>query len=422
MSALKIDSMFFHIPLFERLFSVICANAFSMSPFSLSKIAHIFFKPGFLRRRWNKSVKQRYPNIVAQSVFEADNPKAITVNNKPIVKPRETVSSPKQSMWRKMVLILNIHFGYYYYYYSSMTNFMVDEGIKFKPDIIHANDLDTLWAGWQIKKKTGAKLIYDAHEIWTEQGLSFPKLINYLFKVIEKYLFRKIDHFITINESIAKVLDATYHFQKNLKQTIIYNCPRYQKCEFRHHNPEKIVALYQGRYGPNRGLEQIATAAKYLNPGIEIHFRGSEDEKILGKLKKIAKNINRKNVIFHPPVEMKDLVNYAKTADIGLIAYLPVHIDNELCMPNKVFEYMMAGLALAVSDLPELRRLVKEYNHGTTFNPYDPKDIAKKINQLAKNNLFRLRQNSLKAAKICNWENEEIKLKKIYKSLIDEPS
>ena len=139
---------------------------------------------------------------------------------------------------------------------------------------------------------------------------------------------------------------------------------------------DKIIALYQGRYSPNRGLEQIVESAQYLDPNIELHFRGLGDEKLLADLKQIARRIGRSNVKFPPPVEMNDLVESAQTADIGLIAYLPVHIDNELCMPNKVFEYMMAGLALATSDLPELRRLIKTYHNGSTFNPYQPKNIA----------------------------------------------
>lgn len=310
----------------------------------------------------------------------------------------------------------------FYDYYKTMNQFFIQKGEEFKPDIIHANDLDTLWAGWQIKKKTGAKLIYDAHEIWTDQGLQLPSFVLRLYKVLEKYLFRRIDYFLTVNDSIAQELDKRYHFQKKVPQEVIYNYPQTQKISSFNQKRlnQKIQILYQGRYSFDRGLEQIIEASKFLSSKAEIHFRGVGNEEFQERLKNIVrKNRLEKKVKFLSPVPMNNLIQSAQTADIGIIAYIPTNINNYLCLPNKLFEYMMAGLALAVSDSPELKKIIQCQDNGIVFNPRKPKDIANKLNKLIDNQekLKSMKANSLKAAQFYTWENEEKKLIKIYRKL-----
>jgi len=376
---------------------------------------------------WNKIIKVRRRQL-ASSVLSKPAVPVSSSRIEPQIQELHQDSDASQdkfsfkSILIKTISLLNIY-KFYKHYYSSLNQYLIEEGCKFKPDIVHANDLDTLWAGWQIKKKTGAKLVYDAHEIWTEQGLPYPKLINWLFKKMEKFLIGKVDHFITVNQSLSDELEKMYHFPKSTPKSIIYNCPRLIVTEPTKHDRKTIIALYQGRYSVNRGLEEIAQAGQYLNPNIEIHFRGLGDEKVLKNLKLIAQNSGRRNVKFFDPVEMDLLIEEAKTADIGLVAYIPSNINNKLCLPNKVYEYMMAGLALALSDLPELKRIVKAFHNGSTFNPYKPKDIAKQINALAnRSKLNQMKLKSLAAAKVCNWEVEEKKLIKIYESLYAQKS
>jgi len=124
-------------------------------------------------------------------------------------------------------------------------------------------------------------------------------------------------------------------------------------------------------------------------------------------------------VSFASPVPMTDLVRAASEAEIGVIPYIPVCLNNRFCLPNKIFEYMMAGLALAGSDLPELRRIILGYNLGGVFNPEEPQDIARALNELLADDagLETMRRNALDASKtVFNWDIEGQKLLRLYDS------
>lgn len=310
-------------------------------------------------------------------------------------------------------------------YYTAMTYQLSQEAIKLQPDIVYANDLDSLWAGYLVKKKTEAKLIFDAHEFWLDMGLQVPRAMVWAFKMSEKFLLGKIDGYVTVNEPIIKKTESYYNHHFKVPAIVVYNCPYYQPVNIKKKNyktNKKVQILYQGRYALHRGLEQLIEAVKYLPLNAELCFRAIKDPPIEKILKEIT-NQNKLNnrVKFLPAVPMKKMVQSAQGFDIGVIAYIPVHADNELCTPNKLFEYMMAGLALAVSDLPVLRYIVKKYKNGVMFNPRDPKSIAKALNYLISHQekLRQMQKNSLKAAKdpFC-WEKQQEKLLKLYKSLI----
>lgn len=306
-------------------------------------------------------------------------------------------------------------------YYASMTIALANKGIELGPDIVHANDLDSLWAGYLIKKRTGAKLVYDAHEFWLDMGLKVPKPFILAFKLSEKYLLKKIDGFVTVNQPILEKVEKFYLYKFQIPTQVVYNCPNYEKVFFQSPNIKKIKILYQGRYAVNRGLEELAESARYLGENVEISFRAIHDPFIEEKLNKIIKEFKlEKKVKLLDPVPMQKMVQSAKSFDIGVIAYVPVHIDNELCTPNKLFEYMMAGLALTVSDLPVLKYIVSKYKNGIVFDPRDPKSIARALNNLISNpeKLAQMKKNSLEAAQDLNWGKEQGKLNNLYQSII----
>lgn len=115
-------------------------------------------------------------------------------------------------------------------------------------------------------------------------------------------------------------------------------------------------------------------------------------------------------VAFDPPVPMTELVTAASAFDVGLFA-LPDHsLQNVYVLPNKFFEYTMAGLALCVSDLPEMRRLLDAHDLGTVFSGLSPEAIAQAIHRLDRAAIDRFKRNALVAARELNWEVEGARL------------
>lgn len=343
--------------------------------------------------------------------------------NQPLEKKSSMVSGneiiqKKQKMPNFLVLVLKAIF-----YYYSLNKLMIREALTFEPDIVHAHDLDTLLAGYLIKKQTGAKLVYDSHEIWTKQGMPIPKIFIWCMSLLEKKLIKKVDALISVNESIINELEKMYSPVK-IPKIVIYNCPKITKT-YPKKSSKTIKVIYQGRFAPNRGLENLVLAVRYFQPNIKLYFRCTGEEDVKNNITKLIEKYHLcDKIILLEPVEMDQMVEGCQFADIGVIPYLPTNRNNQLATPNKLYEYSMAGLAIACSDLIELKKFVKSYQNGLLFNPQEPKSIAKIINQLArdKKTLKEMKKNSLIAAKEYNWENQSQKLNQLYRSLLEKES
>ena len=289
-------------------------------------------------------------------------------------------------------------------------------------DIYHAHDLNTLPVAFLAKRRFGGKIIYDSHELYTEiSTLSFFE--RYFAFLGEKFIIGQADAVITVNESIANELEQRYGI---CKPTVIMNCPfkkenlSQSKILSQVLNLDKNIKiiLYQGGFSPYRGLENLILATRYFLSEYILVLMG------WGKLEKKLKALVRKShlsnkVYFLNPVPQDVLLEYTASAHIGVIPYQYVNLNNYYTTPNKLFEYINAGIPVVGSNFPELKRIIEGYNIGCTFNPEDPKDIARAICEVLKDpeKYEQMRRNSREAAEIFNWENESKKLLALYRGL-----
>lgn len=303
---------------------------------------------------------------------------------------------------------------------SQSENF-VRTGLSKGPDIVCSNDLDTLHEGVEICRKTGALLVYDSHELWVEIDPAWSTLIKSYVRRREAKLIREADAVMTVNNSLANELSRRYGITKPF---VVMNCqpstmvlrPLVNEIE----EKRDYSILYHGYFSQNRGLDRLVLAAKYLKTG-RIVMRGYGPFESTLK-EKVEKNQLQDKVIFEPPVKLDDVIRLANKADIGVVQFTPTCLNNYYVSPNKLFEYMAAGLAICASDLPEMRKVLRKYRCGLLFNPYDPKDIAEKINSLTGDLklLTEMKNNSINAVlNECNWENESKKLVDAYKRLAE---
>lgn len=289
--------------------------------------------------------------------------------------------------------------------------------LKSKADIYYANDLDTLPASFLLSRIYKAKLIYDVHELYAEQfgnySIQYTKFLIWL----ESIFINKADKVITVNDSISDILSQRHQIER---PTVILNCPMYIDIQKYRRNARnhKVKIIYQGIYNPERGLEELILSAKHIENGL-LFFRGYGT--LDARLRRlVTKNGLEEKVFFLEPVRMQDLVISLQDMDVGVGAFKNLALNSYYCLPNKIFEYMMAGLTLAVSDLPELRKITEQCGNGVLFDPNNPVDIAEKINSLTNHpeELERMKANSLKWAKVYNWEGQSQKLQNICNDLL----
>jgi glycosyltransferase involved in cell wall biosynthesis len=287
-----------------------------------------------------------------------------------------------------------------------------------KSDILHCNDLNALPVGVVIKKffNKKAKIVYDAHEYETEtNGLSGLK--QKVVRLIEKRLIKHTDAVITVSNLIAEEYVRLYGIKK---PALVLNTPVYKTVEkknlFREEfgiKKEQKIFLYQGALNSGRGLETLLEAFKELKSNSVIIFMGYG---VLAPL--IAQSAKEsENIYFHEAVSPEVVLDYTSSADFGISTIEDSCLSYRYCLPNKMFEYMMVGIPLLVSPLPEMKKVVEEYNVGVVLEENSVDGVKKSVEEAMTLDVKTLENNLEVAKTIYNWQEQEKVLLKVYNEL-----
>jgi glycosyltransferase involved in cell wall biosynthesis len=290
-------------------------------------------------------------------------------------------------------------------------------------DVYHAHDLVTLPVAWAARARRGGAVVYDAHELFTELSRLDP-VSRAGFRVLETLLIGRADCVITVNDSIAAELSRRYGVAT---PRVLRNCPRtfgLRPDSSRSSLRERArlpagtpIVLYQGLYMPHRGLENLVRAASGFRRA-HLVFMGWGP--LLDNLKAVAVSEGLTDrVTFIDPVPMGELLAVTSGADVGVIPYRNVGLNNFFTSPNKLFEYCAAGVPVAASRFPELVKVVEGLQVGRTFDPDDPASIAAAVSAIVDDPVeqARFRDNAGRAAASFSWEREVEALHAVYDSL-----
>lgn len=327
-------------------------------------------------------------------------------------------------VWRKVMSVavsfapfLNFFTGFYWSAFSAAK--------RDKADIYHAHDLNTLPAAWFAKKRLGGKLVYDSHELYVERN-TIQKPSEFAKKstaMLESFLLKSVDETITVNQSIAEELKNRYSIKM---PAIVMNTPAYNIID----KPKSLrlalnipagkkIIIYSGSMTFNRGLEELIQSLKYL-PEYVLVLMGYGTEAYLGELKNVARSSALEDrLYFFGPVPHEEVATYLASADVGAAPIKNAALSYYLCSPNKLFEFIQAGIPVVGSNFPELTRVIAEQKIGYTFDPESPSDIAAKIQKIFEDPAMyqHMKANAKEAAKVYNWEIESQKLVGVYRSM-----
>ena len=239
-------------------------------------------------------------------------------------------------------------------------------------DVVHANDLDTLPAAWLLARASGARLVYDAHELYTDQEPDPPRLHRTVVRALEGALARRADAVVTVSEPIAEELQT--RLRLGAQPVTVLNAPERDETEPPPRPDGPLRAIYQGAMGPGRPLEDLLVAAEHA-PAVQFTLRvaGADQD----ALREAAAHLPNVEVV--APVAPTDLVRALRGYDVGLIINRPATRNDELVFPNKLFEYLMAGLAVAVPRLPGMTPLVEAEGVGVTYDPGRPELLGEAL-------------------------------------------
>ena len=255
-----------------------------------------------------------------------------------------------------------------------------------EPDVVHCHDLDTLYAGWRIKKRLGCPLIYDAHEHYPAMmSLSFPPALVRGFALWERRLIRRVDATITAStvlgdefasRGVSPVITlGNYH---DLEPYRAVTAAEVRDLRTRLGvAPDDVLVAYVGGFSPNRMLLPMIEAAGLL-PAVKFHIWGDGVQRAAIEQAAAA----RSNVSYHGWLAAKDLPRHFKAADVifyGLKLDYPGAVYNA---PNTLSCAMAAGRPVVATDVGDLGRIVRAADCGVLLGEVTPRAIAAAIEQL----------------------------------------
>ncbi|MFN0082322.1 MAG: glycosyltransferase [Ferruginibacter sp.] len=285
-----------------------------------------------------------------------------------------------------------------------------------KTDYFLANDLDTLIPNYIISKLRRKKLIYDTHEYFTGvPELKHSHLKRKIWKFFENWIFPKLKTVYTVNNSVRDKYAEEY----GNKIAVVRNVPVTENV-IPIAKPEnwknKIILMLQGAgINEGRGGIELLEAMKYLPENYLLVFIGGGNQWEHIKKKRIEWELAGKVDMIEklPPSKLKKYTSLATIA-FSLDSFHDLNCRYNL--PNKIFDYMHAGVPVIATAIPEVKYIVEKYNCGICVDSNAPQTLADAVlNLLAdKETYLNYKQNCINAAKELCWENESVQLEKIY--------
>ena len=284
------------------------------------------------------------------------------------------------------------------------------------PQVIICHDLLALAVGVKIKKRCNAPIIYDSHEYWPEADLSAKKWEKKITAFVERKLIRQADAVITVTPQLARHLENTYSISgvlsvSNAEPSLNDHVPSYiRPLSF------PIKFLLQGQVAAGRGIEELLIAwSEFDDARAVLIIRAPENEYLVYLRNKYNRGVEKGRIIFIPPVTETELISAAATSDVGIIPYGGPSLNHIYACPNKLSQYMQAGLAiLCNTDLEFVSSIISECDCGRTYNLSNLDDFVRVIRFFTDHpeKLQILKMNAYNFARTkFNWEVQSGKYK-----------
>lgn len=290
------------------------------------------------------------------------------------------------------------------------------------PDIYHAHDLDVLWPASRAARRLDVPLVYDSHEFWTEQSsLVHRPAMRAFWTTLEKWLIQRVHRTIAVSDSIARALQERYRLEA---VTVVRNLPLFRppvesdriRVELGL-APGRPIVLYQGGFLTDNGLaEQIEAAAGFGEAAFVLIGDGPCEAALRHQVRKA--NLEE-TVFFIPRMPFQELHSYTCSADLGLCLIKGTGQSFYYSLPNKLFEYMMAGLPVLASNFPEMRQAIADAGAGEVADPGKVEMIRRGVCGILEDETRyqAYHQAALAAARRFNWEREAHQLTQLYAAL-----
>lgn len=321
---------------------------------------------------------------------------------------------------RRFRMLFNNGFLFYAFYQLRLFFFLLLNRF----DLLVANDLDTLLPNYLASVIKRIPLVYDSHEYFTGvPELSERPFVRGVWKRVERLIFPKLKYVITVSDGIA----VLYLKEYGIRPLTVMNCSMpagdikpLTRTELGVNGGE-LIAIIQGTgINTKRGGEELVEAVA-MTPGVCLFVIGSGSS--LKSMKRIAHERNAAGRIrFIGKLPWEQMMRYTKAADAGFSLDSRDDINSLYSLPNKLFDYLGAGIAVIAGDLPEVGEIIRSRSCGLILEKITAAGIAEELGKLIGDRTFlhELKLNALKASETLNWKTESEKVSQFYKRVLEE--
>ena len=287
---------------------------------------------------------------------------------------------------------------------------------EYRPDIVHAHDLEVLGAALNVKMVTDAKVIFDSHEDWPKMEIVQNWFIGKYYERKQRKLIGKVDAVLTVSDELAVRLGGG---------TVLYNSELLETVDkpvtHDRFGLDGIVAGYIG--GLRRPiLEEILDAASKVN-ALSLLIVGGPPKghsgytNMISELEELAieKGANAK---FTGPLPYSMMDECYAACDVLMVGHYVDERMRDYALPKKLLDAMAYKVPVIVGPYEARQRIVERYECGLVTE-----DWAKALTKLADDKELRRKmgENGYKAFKMnYAWELQETKMLEVYEELLGE--
>lgn len=287
--------------------------------------------------------------------------------------------------------------------------------------LVVANDLDTLLASFVAASLRGKQLVYDSHEYFTEvPELVHRPAVRRVWLAIERWIFPKLEHVVTVNDSIAQA----YRDRYGKELAVVRNIPMPRelgslptRAELGLPTDRFILVLQGSGINVQRGGEEAVEAMRELPDCKLLLIGGGDAWPVLERMVRDMDLGDRVDLLPRMPYER--MMQYTRNADLGLSLDKDTNLNYRFSLPNKLFDYFRASIPVLVTDLPEVAGIVRRFDAGVVVVAPTPGIIAATVRGLQADSARReaLRQNAIFAAASLDGSREQDALKAVFQRI-----
>lgn len=292
---------------------------------------------------------------------------------------------------------------------------VLEEAIQARADIYLSNNWDTLPVAAEAARVNKSQLVLDIHESISNGG--------WFYTLLAKRTVRKYKNQIAACTTVVNSIKEEYQILFNLVPTIVRNIPYSATVpsNINKTNPKKIRLIHHGIATPLRSSDLMIEVMGFCDNRYELHLVFiNQHAKYVSYLRDLAEKYAPNRIFFHPPFSPENIVKNISEYDIGFFPLPPNTHNYKIALPNKLFDFISAGLAVMIGPSPNMAEIIHQYHCGIVCNSFDPELLANSLNQTSAAEWDSMKQESLKASKDLNSEKEMKKMLSIISDLLTE--